>query len=233
MDYMYDPVRVYVGFESMVGSNSQGGGVDDSLSANKRVSQVVQVLDDRQREARLRQLLNEVHGGKQGKNRVLVFALYKREAERLEYALRGQGWHCCSIHGNKNQAARTAALAQFKDGSCPLMVATDVAARGLDIPNVEVVINYTFPLTIEDYVHRIGRTGRAGKTGRAFTFFQPTDKSHAGELQQVMKQAGQEVPESLMKFGSTIKKKEHKLYGNFGRRDSQPMKKATKITFNY
>ena len=106
----------------------------------------------------------------------------------------------------------------------------DVAARGLDIPNVEVVLNFTFPLTIEDYVHRIGRTGRAGKSGTSHTFFQPTDKSHAGELQQVMKQADQPVPEELMKFGSTIKKKEHKLYGNFGPRGG-PMKKATKITF--
>ena len=66
------------------------------------------------------------------------------------------------------------------------------------------------------------------------TFFQPGDKSHAGELQQVMKQAGQPVPDELMKFGSTIKKKEHKLYGNFGPKDNgKPMKKATKITFDY
>jgi len=104
--------------------------------------------------------------------------------------------------------------------------------RGLDIPNVETVINFTFPLTIEDYVHRIGRTGRAGREGSSYTFFQPTDKSHAGELQQVLRQVGQPVPEDLAKFGSTIKKKEHKLYGNFGPKDG-PMKKATKITFNY
>jgi ATP-dependent RNA helicase DBP3 len=80
-------------------------------------------------------------------------------------------------------------------------------------------------------VHRIGRTGRAGKTGISYTFFQPTDKSHAGELQQVIKQAGQTVPEELMKYGSTIKKKEHKLYGNFGP-SAVPMKKAVKITFD-
>merc|ERR1712046_480340 len=106
-------------------------------------------------------------------------------------------------------------------------VATDVAARGLDIPNVGMVLNYTFPLTIEDYVHRIGRTGRAGKTGISHTFFQASDKSHAGELQQVMRQAGFEPPQELMNFGSTIKKKEHNLSGTFGPRGGPPMKKAT------
>ena len=229
LDYMVDPVRIYVGFESIVGSNGEGG-MDDSLSANKRVKQTVEVIEDRAREARLRQLLQKHHAKRN--NRILIFALYKKEAERLEYNLQRDGWNCCSIHGNKNQMKRTEALSQFKDGSCPLMIATDVAARGLDIPNVEMVINFTFPLTIEDYVHRIGRTGRAGKTGLSHTFFQSGDKSHAGELQQVMRQAGQPVPEDLMKFGSTIKKKEHKLYGNFGPKDG-PMKKATKITFDY
>merc|ERR1712165_613363 len=107
-------------------------------------------------------------------------------------------------------------MAQFKSGERTILVATDVASRGLDVDDVAAVINYTFPLTIEDYIHRIGRTGRAGKTGISYTLFQPSDKSHAGELQQVMKQAGQHVPDELMKFGSTIKKKEHKLYGNFG-----------------
>jgi ATP-dependent RNA helicase DBP3 len=142
------------------------------------------------------------------------------------------GWKATSIHGDKSQEQRNKALDDFKTNSCPLLVATDVAARGLDIPDVECVINFTFPLTIEDYVHRIGRTGRAGKTGISYTFFQPGDKSHAGELQQVMRQAGQEVPEALMAFGSTIKKKEHKLYGNFGPRGGGPMKKATKSTFD-
>jgi ATP-dependent RNA helicase DBP3 len=234
LEYMINPVRVYVGFEAIVGSNGENA-LDDSLSANKRVTQNVEVLDDRARMSRLRQLLNQ-HCSKHDKknqNRILIFALYKKEAERLEQDLQRDGWDglVSSIHGNKSQDGRTRALESFKEGSCPLMVATDVAARGLDIPNVEVVINYTFPLTIEDYVHRIGRTGRAGKKGVSYTFFQPSDKSHAGELQQVMKQAGQDVPEELMKFGSTIKKKEHKLYGNFGP-SSLPMKKAVKITFD-
>jgi ATP-dependent RNA helicase DBP3 len=228
LNYMVDPVRIYVGFEAIVGSNGENC-VDDALTANKRVTQKVEVIEDRERGQRLRQLLSQF--GK--KDRILIFALYKLEAERIESSLRRDGFSVCSIHGNKHQEARTKALSDFKSGNTPLMVATDVAARGLDIPNVEAVINYTFPLTIEDYVHRIGRTGRAGKTGVAITFFQPGDKSHAGELQQVIKQAGQTPPEDLMKFGSTIKKKEHKLYGSFGPKGGLPMKKATKITFDF
>ncbi|GMI29379.1 hypothetical protein TeGR_g9402, partial [Tetraparma gracilis] len=189
---------------------------------------IVEVIDDRAREEKLKVLLNKYHGKRN--NRVLVFGLYKKECSRLEQQLSRAGWKCNSIHGDKTQEMRTKALQDFKDNTCPLLIATDVAARGLDIPDVECVINYTFPLTIEDYVHRIGRTGRAGKSGVSHTFFQPDDKSHAGELQQVMRQAGQEPPKALMDFGSTIKKKEHKLYGNFGPKGG-PMKKATKITF--
>lgn len=230
MEFMIDPICIYVGFESIVGSNGENA-VDDALSANKRVAQTVEVIEDREREVRLQVLLKKYAGGKRSNDRLLLFALYKKEAARLEGTLSRWGYSCASIHGDKTQDARERALAEFKDGSCPILVATDVAARGLDIPDVEVVLNYTFPLTIEDYIHRIGRTGRAGKKGISYTFFQPGDKSHAGELQQVMRQAGQEVPEELMKFGSTIKKKEHKLYGNFGPKGG-PMKKAVKITFD-
>ena len=72
-----------------------------------------------------------------------------------------------AIHGDINQRQRSEAVEHFKSGQVPLLIATDVAARGLDIPDVEAVINYSFPLTTEDYVHRIGRTGRAGKSGDA------------------------------------------------------------------
>jgi len=123
MDYMNDPVRVYVGFEAIVGSNGESN-VDDALSANKRVKQIVEVVEDRDRERRLTQLLEKHHTGKKSQDRILIFALYKKEAERLEFSLRRQGWEVCSIHGNKQQAARTAALADFKSGKCPLMVAT-------------------------------------------------------------------------------------------------------------
>lgn len=92
-----------------------------------------------------------------------------------------------------------------------MLIATDVAARGLDIPKVEYVINYSFPLTVEDYVHRIGRTGRAGATGISHTFFHKFDKSLSGELIGVLRAAKAPIPEELLAFGTATKKKEPKM----------------------
>lgn len=96
---------------------------------------------------------------KTSNSRIIIFALYKAEAARLTQTLKNNGYEVSSLHGDLSQSQRTTALEEFRFGRKRLMVATDVAARGLDIPEVEVVINYTFPLTVEDYVHRIGRTG--------------------------------------------------------------------------
>ncbi|XP_047981128.1 DEAD-box ATP-dependent RNA helicase 5 isoform X1 [Salvia hispanica] len=211
-----NPVKVVVGSED--------------LAANHDVMQIVEVLDERARDERLQNLLEKYH--KSRKNRVLVFVLYKKEASRVESMLHRRGWKAVSISGDKAQSARTQALSQFKDGSCPLLIATDVAARGLDIPDVEVVINYSFPLTTEDYVHRIGRTGRAGKKGVAHTFFTKENKGLSGELVNVLREAKQVVPEDLLKFGTHVKKKESKLYGAHFREIDANAPKATKITFD-
>ena len=97
--------------------------------------------------------------GSDDQARILVFVLYKKEATRVEIMLKRAGYAVDSLHGDKTQQARLDALKQFRDGATRLLVATDVAARGLDIPDVGCVLNYSFPLTVEDYVHRIGRTG--------------------------------------------------------------------------
>jgi superfamily II DNA/RNA helicase len=103
-------------------------------------------------------------------SKVLIFGKTKHGVERLSKTLTEKGFKADSIHGDKNQSARQRALGKFKDDQIKILVATDVAARGLDIPDVTHVINYDIPATYDDYVHRIGRTGRAGKKGKALTF---------------------------------------------------------------
>ncbi|KAL5196681.1 hypothetical protein ABZP36_000193 [Zizania latifolia] len=210
-----NPIKVVIGSED--------------LAANHDVMQIVEVLDDRSRDSRLVALLEKYH--KSQRNRVLVFVLYKKEAARVETMLQRRGWSAVSVHGDKAQHDRTKALSLFKDGTCPLMIATDVASRGLDIPDVEVVINYSYPLTTEDYVHRIGRIGRAGKKGVAHSFFTQENKGLAGELVNVLREAGQVIPPALTKFGTHVKKKESKVYGSHFKEITADAPKSTKITF--
>jgi len=189
-EFLTDPVKVTVG--------------SDDLSANKRIKQIVEVIDERDKPEKLMKVL-ETYSNKETKNRMIIFVMKKTEAHELEYELRRQGFKVRSIHGDKSQADREYALNQFKSGYINLLVATDVAARGLDIPDVEFVINYSFPQTIEDYVHRIGRTGRAGKDGVAHSFFHRGDSRLAGCLVKVLKDAGQEVPQDMYKFDLRIR----------------------------
>ncbi|KAJ4323153.1 RNA-dependent ATPase [Neodidymelliopsis sp. IMI 364377] len=218
--FMVSPVKITI-----------GDNVSGELRANIRIKQVVEVVDPRAKEQRLLQLLRQYQSGKNKDDRILVFCLYKKEAMRIEQFIQRSGFRVGGIHGDLSQDKRTASLAAFKEGKVPLLVATDVAARGLDIPAVKVVINVTFPLTAEDYVHRIGRTGRAGKEGLAITLFTEHDKGLSGSLINVLKAANQPVPEELMKFGTTVKKKGHEAYGAFYK-DTGDMKAATKITFD-
>ena len=167
--FMKDPVKI------AIGDNPTG-----DLRANTRIDQRVEVVDPRGKETRLLQLIKQHQSGSQKNDRILVFCLYKKEATRVEGFLRSKGLKVAGIHGDLSQVQRTTSLDAFKLGKVPLLVATDVAARGLDIPAVKMVINVTFPLTVEDYVHRIGRTGRAGANGIAITLFTEHDKALSG-----------------------------------------------------
>ncbi|GIZ48440.1 hypothetical protein CKM354_001150000 [Cercospora kikuchii] len=220
-EFLRDPVRI------MIGENASG-----ELRANTRIVQEVEVIGEREKQDRMLAILKQYQSGKSKNDRILVFCLYKKEATRVEETIRRRGFRVAGIHGDLNQAKREESLAAFKKGEVPILVATDVAARGLDIPAVKLVLNVTFPLTVEDYVHRIGRTGRAGQDGRAITFFTDgLEKPLSGALINVLKGANQPVPEDLMKFGTTVKKKAHDAYGAFYK-DPADMKKATKITFD-
>lgn len=167
--FMVSPVKI------VIGNNSTG-----DLRANTCIVQKIELVTPQSKEFRLLQLLKQYQSGVQKDDRILVFCLYKKEAARIEVFIRSKGIRAVAIHGDLNQEKRIQSLNAFKSGETPVLVATDVAARGIDIPDVKLVINCTFPLTIEDYVHRIGRTGRAGKDGLAITMFTEHDKAHSG-----------------------------------------------------
>jgi len=120
--------------------------------------------------ALLAQLLKEV-----GMESVLVFTRTKHGADRVVRQLERDGINATAMHADKTQAQRTKALSDFKEGAITVLVATDIAQRGLDISGISHVINYDVPQQPEDYVHRIGRTGRAETTGDAFTFMAPDE----------------------------------------------------------
>jgi len=126
------------------------------------------VIETRDKSHKIELLTEMLHD--KAYEKVLVFGETKFGVQRLSDHLDNSGISSIAIHGNKNQSQRQRALKQFKDGNVRVMVATDVAARGLDIPNVSHVINFDTPQTYDDYIHRIGRTGRAGATGHAHTF---------------------------------------------------------------
>jgi len=157
-----------------------GGDPSADPRANTRIKQEVEVMNGQDKEGRLIQLLNRSQKGNKNPDKVLVFCLYKKEAVRVERLIKMKGFKVAGIHGDLNQTERFRNLDAFKSGAATVLVATDVAARGLDIPAVMLVINVTFPLTVEDYVHRIGRTGRAGAEGHAITFFTEQDKALSG-----------------------------------------------------
>lgn len=209
-----------------------------ALKANEKIEQQVIMIDDpRQKFRTLTKILNE-----HKRQKVIIFALYKKEAARLETQLQEQGFpKATALQGDMAQEKRTRTIAGFRDGSIPVMIATDVASRGLDVPDIDLVINYTFPLTVEDYIHRIGRTARAGKKGKAITLFNhgkvegvQDERQHAADLKRILEEAKQPVPEMLVKIsGSTAgnkatKKKAHPIYGNHFKDDAEIAKLEAK-----
>ncbi|MBA0733233.1 hypothetical protein Gogos_017268 [Gossypium gossypioides] len=182
-DLLVNPVQVNI------------GNIDE-LVANKSITQNVEVLAPMVKHRRLEQILRSQEPG----SKIIVFCSTKKMCDQLARNLSQFG--AASIHGDKSQADRDYVLGQFRSGRSPVLVATDVAARGLDIKDIRVVINYDFPTGVEDYVHRIGRTGRAGATGLAFTFFGDQDSKHASDLIKVLEGANQQVPAELREMAS-------------------------------
>jgi ATP-dependent RNA helicase DDX5/DBP2 len=183
-DFLRDPIQVNIG--------------QLELTANQNVTQVIKVINDQDKKRALYDVLERAMDG----SKVLIFTGTKRTADQLTGDLRRDGWPARAIHGDKSQSERDWVLAEFRSGKSPLMIATDVAARGIDVKDIKTVINYDFPAQLEDYVHRIGRTGRAGQKGTAYSFFTIADARKARELIGILKQTNQEVPADLYNMSS-------------------------------
>ncbi|KAI9355714.1 P-loop containing nucleoside triphosphate hydrolase protein [Zopfochytrium polystomum] len=129
--------------------------------------------------------------------KVLIFVDTHEAADNLLRDLLNRSYLCQSVHGGKDQADRDSTISDFKSGDINIVIATSVAARGLDVKNLKVVINYECPNHMEDYVHRCGRTGRAGNKGTAYTFITPDQDKYAVDIVRALKMSNAEVPESL------------------------------------
>jgi len=161
--------------------------------ANADVTQSFFQVDKFQKREKLLEILRDV-----GTDRTLVFVETKRNADFLASLLSNEGFPTTSIHGDRLQREREEALRDFKAGKMPILVATAVAARGLDIKGVAHVVNYDLPKSIDEYVHRIGRTGRVGNLGKATSFYDPSENGElSAELTKILSECQQEVPDFL------------------------------------
>ena len=165
-EYVHQPVRVEIG--------------TTSKPSDRVALRVYMVMQD-QKLAQLDKMLNEEEGS------YLVFARTKHGSDRIARKLDKLGHKTEVIHGDRSQSQRTSALKKFADGKARILVATDVAARGIDISHIAHVVNYDLPNASDDFVHRIGRTGRAGAKGVATTFVTPLEKNDAKKLERELK----------------------------------------------
>jgi superfamily II DNA/RNA helicase len=169
--------------------------------------------------------------------KLIIFTLYKKSTNYVLQVLENAGYgdEVAIMHGDLNQAKRESSLKEFHMDSKRILLTTDVCARGMDIKKVKYVVNYEYPLTTEDYVHRIGRTGRAKETGVSYTFFDPVEnKPLSRELVDILKEANQEVPKDLQDladktFARPVRSYTDKLYG--GKYEYVTDKKSSHIKF--
>jgi len=183
------------------------------LAVNSSIKQTVEVMEDGNKEMRLAELLQKTISPDA---KILIFCLTKRGCDILADLLWSENYRVIALHGDKSQSQRDYIMKQFKSGKMNILVATDIAARGLDVSDIQFVINYDFPLQVEDYIHRVGRTGRGGRKGESFTFFTRQDAKHASELVDILEGTKQVVSEELK---SLTKKGRGGSYQSHGHRN--------------
>ncbi|KAK7789668.1 hypothetical protein R5R35_011442 [Gryllus longicercus] len=165
------------------------------LSANHNILQIVDVCQEHEKEGKLSLLLQDITG--EGDSKTIVFVGTKRKAESIAKIIRSCGFGAVCMHGDKSQQERDYVLREFRNGKSPILVATDVAARGLDVEGIKFVINFDYPNSSEDYIHRIGRTGRNQERGTSYAFFTPGNSRQARDLVSVLREANQSINPKL------------------------------------
>uniref|UniRef100_A0A8C8E1P1 RNA helicase n=1 Tax=Oryzias sinensis TaxID=183150 RepID=A0A8C8E1P1_9TELE len=168
------------------------------LSANHNILQIVDVCMENEKDNKLLQLMEEIMAEKE--NKTIIFVETKKRCDDLTRKMRRDGWPAMCIHGDKSQPERDWVLTEFRSGKAPILIATDVASRGLDVEDVKFVINYDYPSSSEDYVHRIGRTARSTNKGTAYTFFTPGNLRQARDLVRVLEEARQAINPKLLQL---------------------------------
>lgn len=166
-----------------------------NLSANNNIKQIIEICEEHEKELKLSNLLKEIASEKD--NKVIVFVETKKKVDDIARAVRRNGHKALAIHGDKSQPERDAVLTEFRNGATTILIATDVAARGLDVEDVKFVVNFDYPNSSEDYIHRIGRTGRCQQSGTAYTYFTSGDARQARALVAVLRETGQNPPAKL------------------------------------
>ena len=175
-------------------STNKNKGNKKGYNANENVEQLIYYVKEEEKVAKLHEILQVAEGN------VLIFLEKKKSVDKLEDFLLSRNYNAIGIHGDKIQSERQKAIKKFSSGEIPILVATDVASRGLDFPNVSYVFNFDMPKNIEDYIHRIGRTGRVGNKGKAISFYNENNKQIGQALVNELKKAGQKIPEFLEEF---------------------------------
>ena len=190
-----DPVEIQVGGRSVV---------------NADIEQIVEMRDENDRFLRALELLGEWYE----RGKIILFVSSQEKCDRVFRDLLRAGYPCLSLHGGKEQSDRECTVADFKSDVCNILVATSVAARGLDVPGLRLVINYDTPNHLEDYVHRVGRTGRAGNQGTAVTFISEEEERFAPDLVKAMTDARCAVPADLREMAERYGAKRKKGAGD-------------------
>ena len=166
----------------------------NGYNINENVEQTIYFVEDKDKIMKLHEILQKIEGN------VIIFLEKKKSVDKLEGFLLNRNYNAIGIHGDKLQNERQKAIKKFSSGEIPILVATDVASRGLDFPNVSYVFNFDMPKNIEDYIHRIGRTGRVGNKGKAISFYNENNKQIAGALVRELKKANQKIPDFLEEY---------------------------------